>query len=365
MSTTRTALLSIILGTAAFLGAAPAAAGLTGHTAIEGGYLQHPLGVAVEPSSPYVSGELGLQMLLGEATQWRLTYEGTATLFDPDVPLDDTRHAVGAEWIRVRPRDAWTLSAGLQAGLRRQTEYYRIYDHDEAYGYLAFKTYPHPRLMLRGWAGLRLRSYRDLPEESYAEPHIVLEAKRFGDNRTTLGATLRLGGKWFYDPVAQNVWDTADTPVTSQLSVALNAARGLSDRVGVRALLQLRLGLQDFPYYVAEDLYDSPLLDRYARSGPSALAAVKWLTPWLAWFEVGAAWTDDDYGAILFADGYGGGSTRTDNIVDVFASIERRLLTRGKGAILRATVAWRDQASNMPGYTWSGAMVSAGVEWRF
>ena len=365
MSPVRSARLNIFLGTAIILGAAPAAADLTGHLTLGGGYLQHPLGIAVEPSSPYGSGELGLQMLLGEATRWRLTYEGSVTWFDPEVPLDDTRHAVGVEWIRARPRDEWTISAGLQAGLRRQTEYYRIYDHDEAYGYLAFKTYPHPRLMVRGWAGLRQRSYRDLPEESYVEPHLVLDAKRFGDDRSTLGASLRLGGKWFHDPVASQVWGTPGTPVTSQLSAALNAARGLSDRVGVRASLQLRLGLQDFPYYVAEDLYDSPLLDRYARTGPSALAAVKWLTPILAWFEIGAAWTDDDYGEILFADGFGGGSTRRDTIVDVFASLERRLLTHGKGIVLVARASWRDQRSNLPGYTWSGPTASAGVEWRF
>lgn len=365
MSRIRTVLPSIILVAAAFLGAAPASADFSGRFSMEGGYLQHPLGIAVEPYSPYARSELALQLMLGKATRWRLTYEGSATLFDPDVPLDDMRHLVGIEWIRPRSREAWTFSAGVQGGLRRQTEYYRVYDHDEAYGYLAFKHYPHPRLMLRGWAGLRLRSYRDLPEESYLEPHLVFEAKRFGGSRTTVGATVRLGGKWFHDPVAPNVWDTEGTPVTSQLTLGANVAQGLSDRVGARASLHLRMGLQDFPYYVAENLYDSPLLDRYARSGPSALAAIKWLTPLQAWFEVGGAWTDDDYGSILFADGFGGGSTRRDTIFDMFASLERRLLSHGKGTILRATVTWRDQASNMRSYTWSGPTASAGVEWRF
>jgi hypothetical protein len=342
-----------------------AANDLTGSLSLEGGFLDHPLGVAVEPSSPYGQGALSLLWLPGGSGRWRLTYEGSATVFDSDVPLDDTRHAAGLEWVRPRPREGWTLSAGGQASLRRQTEYYRVYDHDEAYGYLAFKHYPHPRVMVRGWVGLRSRTYRDLPEESYLEPHAVLEAKRFGGGRTTLGASLRLGGKWFHDPVAPQVWGTAGTPVTSQLSLALNGARGLSDRVGVRAALQLRRGLREFPYYVEEDLYDSPLLDRYARSGPAASAAVKWLTPLQAWFEVGGFWTRDDYGAILFADGLGGGARRRDTIVDAFASLERRLLRDGRGVILRARVSWRDQSSDLPGYTWSGPAAAAGMEWRF
>ena len=36
-----------------------------------------------------------------------------------------------------------------------------------------------------------------------------------------------------------------------------------------------------------------------------------------------------------------------------------------KGIVLLARVSWRDQVSNLPGYTWSGPTASAGVEWRF
>jgi hypothetical protein len=341
------------------------AAAVTGRAAVESGALDHPLGVAVEPSSPYLRGEFALQMLLGESKRWRLTYEGSGTRFAPEVPLDDMRHAFGAEWIRIRPRDEWTLSAGIQAGARRQIDQYRVYDHDEAYGYLSFKTYPHRKVMFRGWAGVRLRDYRDLPEESYLEPHAVLEAKRFGDDRTTLGVTARLGGKWFHDPAAPRVWGTAGTPVTSQLTVAFNVAKGLSERVGLRAAGEVRLGLRGFPYYVEANLYDSPLLDRYARNGPSAVAALKWLSPLETWIEFGAVWTGDDYGDILFADPQGGGATRRDTVMDLFASLERRLLTGGRGVILTGTVSWRDQDSNLPGYAWSGLRATAGVEWRF
>lgn len=354
-----------IIGALSLVTAAPAQGTLTGRLSAGGGHLEHPLGVAVEPASGYGQGAVVLQVSLGDTTLWRLTYEGSATRFLEDVNLDNTRHAVGLEWTRHRSREDWTLSAGLQAGLRKQIGVYTIYDHHEGYGYLAFKTYPHPRLMVRGWAGLRLRSYPDLPEESYLEPHLVLEAKRFSENRTTLGASLRLGGKWFHDPVARNVWATGGTPVTSQIQLAVNGALGMSDRLGARASCDWRTGLRDFPYFVAEDIYDSPLLDRYARTGPAALAAMKWLTPLLAWFEIGATWATDDYGEIIFADGSGGGSTRRDTIVEAFATIERRFMSGGKGTILRAGISWRDQESNMPGYTWSGPTASAGLEWRF
>ncbi len=79
--------------------------------------------------------------------------------------------------------------------------------------------------MLRGYAGLRLRTYAELPEESYLEPHALLELKRFWENRTTLGATLRVGGKWFHDPVAPRVWGTDGTPHAAQLSATIDLAR--------------------------------------------------------------------------------------------------------------------------------------------
>jgi len=248
--------------------------------------------------------------------------------------------------------------------LRRNIEGYRIYDYQEAYGYLAFKKYPRPNVMLRGWAGLRTRIYDDLPEESYLEPHAVLEIKRFGENRTTLGVSARLGGKWFHNPVAKNVWGTAGTPATSQFMVAIDAAKGLSERVGARARFDHRFTLSDFPYWVGDDIYDSPLLDRYARAGSSALAAAKWLTPLQTWLEVGGAWTRDDYGEIVFATG-AGGSQRLDTILTGFAALERRFVRSGRGAILRATVSWRDQSSNLDAYTWSGLAATAGLEWRW
>ena len=347
------------------LAQAAAAVDLAGRAAVGGGGLEHPLGVAEEPSSPYVTGDVDLRVVLGDTTQWRLTYAGSGTRFDPDVPLDYLRQAFGVEWLRLRPRDRWTVSAGLQGEVRRQADVYRIYDHDGAYGYVAFKTYPDPRVMLRGWVGIRLRTYRDLPEESCVEPHAVLEVKRFGDDRTTLGAALRLGGKWFHDPVAPKVWGTAGTPVTSQVTVSLDAARGVADRVGVRAGVDLSLGLRGFPYYVAEDLYDSPLLDRYAHTGPAAVAAVKWLTPLAAWLELGVGVAGNDYGEILFADGAGGGSTRRDDVVDIFASCERPFLTRGTGMVVRGAVSWRDQSSSLAAYTWTGLQFTAGAEWRF
>lgn len=351
--------------TALTLTTAARAADLTGTAGVEAGSLDHPLGVAVEPSTPYVNGRLDLSLAARSASSlWKLTYNGGLHRFDPETALDFSRHAVGLEWARPRERDAVTVSLGVQAAVRRNADAYRVYDHDELYGYLAFKTYPRPSLMTRAYVGLRVRSYADLPEESYLEPHAVVELKRFWENRTTVGASLRLGGKWFHDPVAPRVWGTEGTPHAAQLSATLDLARGLSERVGLSASLQQRLDLAGFPYYVDADVYDSPLLDRYARGGPAARAAVKVLTPLQAWLELGGAWREDDYGEILFPDG-ADGAHRRDTVRDLFASLERPFLKHGQGTVLALTVAWRDQASSLPGYTWSGLAATAGVQWRW
>lgn len=355
----------VLLALGLLLPAWAAAAQLNGTVGLEAGGLEHPLGVAIEPSSPYLNGNLDLNLAARSgSTLWKLIYSGGFYRFDPDVPLDFARHAVGLEWARPRERGQVTFSAGVQAALRRNAEAYRAYDHDEIFGYVAIKSYPHPQLFVRGYLGLRARTYDDLPEESYLEPHAFLEVKRFWANRTTLGATVRLGGKWFHDPVAPQVWGTTGPPHAAQLSATIDLARGISERVGLQASLQQRLDLAGFPYYVGADVFDSPLLDRYARSGPAARVAAKVLTAAQLWLELGAAWREDDYGEILFADGTGG-STRRDTVGDLFATLERPFLKQGKGAVLEAMVAWRNQASNLDGYTWSGLAASAGLQWRW
>ncbi len=366
--TTRTRSTATLFLLSCFLLPAPGsgwAADLTGRLGLQAGGLDHPLGIAEEPSSPYLNAnvDLGLAAQSGSSL-WKFTYTGGIWTFDPETALDFSRHAFGLEWARPQARDAVTVSTGVQAALRRNETAYSIYDNDEVFGYLALKTYPHPQLMVRGYAGLRGRTYAALPEESYLEPHAVLELKRFWNNRTTLGSTLRLGGKWFHDDAAPGVWGTDGTPHAAQASVALDLARGLGDRLGLSASVQQRFDLAGFPYYVDTDVYDSPLLDRYARSGPSARGALKVLTAVQAWVELGAAWREDDYGEILFDDG-AGGATRLDTITDLFVTLERPFLKHGKGAVIEAVVSWRDQESSLPGYTWSGLAVAAGMQWRF
>jgi hypothetical protein len=332
---------------------------------LDAGSIDHPLGIASELSTPYLNARLGLDGTARSGDhRWKFTYEGGAFRFDPDVGLDFQRHAVGIEWIRPKPNEAIQWSAGTQLSMRDNQDLYSVYDQEEAYGYLAFKTYPAPSLMLRGYLGARARRYAELPEESYYEPHAVLVAKRFWENRTTLGATLRLGGKWFYDDVAPRVWGTSGTPSAAQLSGNLDFAKGLSDRVGLQASVGQRVELSSFPYYVGADVYDSPLLDRYARAGTSARASIKVLSLAQVWVEGGGAWRDDDYGDILFADG-ATGSMREDTVVDAFVSLQRRFLTDGHGAILNAMVSWREQDSTLATYTWDGWMASGGIEWRW
>lgn len=336
-----------------------------GRIEFDAGSIDHPLGIAAELSTPYLNARLGLDgaARIGDH-RWKFTYEGSAFRFDPDVGLDFQRHAAGLEWIRPAANDAVQWSAGAQFSMRDNQDFYAVYDQNEVYGYLAFKTYPAPSLMVRGYVGARGRRYSELPEESYYEPHAVLVAKRFWENRTTLGATVRIGGKWFYDDVAPRVWGTSGTPSAAQISGNLDFAKGLTERVGLQASVGQRAELSSFPYYVEADVYDSPLLDRYARAGSSARVSIKALSIAQIWVESGGAWRGDDYGDIVFADG-ATGSLREDTVVDAFLSLQRRFLTDGRGAILNALVSWREQDSTLATYTWDGWMFSGGIEWRW
>lgn len=327
--------------------------------------LDHPLGLADEPSSLVRSGSLDLTATTRDgASFWRWSYAGSLDLFDEDVPLDFMRHAVGIERIISKGSGRPASGGGMRFTVRSQLEDGALYDHTEVDGYLTRKSYPAPDVMLRGVLGFRIRSYADLPEESFVEPHGLLEVKRFSESRTALGAAVRLGGKWFNDPVAPAVWGTLGTPKAAQLTVAANVSQGVSDRIGLRASAALRLSLADFPHWVQEDLVDNPLLDRYARSGPTASAAMKILTPGAAWLEIGGRWSEDDYGEILFDDG-DGVTTRRDTVLEGYASLEKSLSGSRDGALVRATVSWRDQSSDAAAYDWSGTTASAGVAWRW
>jgi hypothetical protein len=343
------------------------AAHSAGRFDLEAGSLSHPVGLSWESAAPYLHGALSYELAVDAGpSRWEFSYQGDLTVFDESVGLGYDRHALGVEYVRP-PRAAggsgW--SAGLQGAIRVQDPVLAAYDHTEVFGYLAGKTYIHPRVMLRGVAGLRTRTYDALPEESYTEPHALVELKHFSENRTTLGATVRLGGKWYHDAVAPRVWGTRTTPVTSQLSAGLDVARGLSDRVGLRASVLARIGLDSFPYYVADDIYDSPLLDRYASNGLGASGEIKILTPSTLWLRLGAGIREDDFGDILFADGIGGGAQRRDTSLDLWIAADRRLDWAGRSLTLKGHVGWTDQSSTLDVYTWSGLTAGGGLQWRW
>lgn len=345
------------------VGVGPVRAESTFHGTVDvtAGGLEHPLGVASEPSTPFAGADLSLRWSLGSfASQWRITYEGALNRFDPDAGLDHSRHAVGVEWIRGAARDEVTLSAGAQLGLRANESFYTPYDYRQGFTYVGLKTYPVERLMVDGFAGLRLRDYPDLPEESYVEPHAALVTRYFFDTGTSVGTTLRAGGKWYHDPVAQNVWDSTGMPSTSQVSASLDLTQSVTRRVGLRASLRERVQTSSFPYYVEDDIYDSPLLDRYASSGTSAGASVKALAPGQVWVEVGYSWWEDDYGQTLFAD-QGAGSERNDRSSAVSLSLERRFLHDGRGFTVHAALYHHDQQSNIENYDWAGWSSVAGI----
>lgn len=347
------------------LSTAAAEVRLQGSVGLDAGTLDHPLGLADEPASFLRSGRLDLTAVSGgDGSYWRGTYAGSLDLFDDDVPLDYVRHAVGLERIQGRGQGRPALGFGLQWSTRRQLDDASPYDHVELDGYFTRKSYPLPDVMLRAVVGARLRTFADLPEESFVEPHAQLEAKRFGEDRSTLGATLRLGGKWYHDDAAASVWGTDGTPRAAQLAVTLQYARGLSDRVGVRASAGQRVALADFPYWVQDDLVDNPLLDRYARSGPTAFAAIKLLGPAAVWLDTGVRWSEDDYGAILF-DGGDGPAERDDTVLQAHATLEKNLSSAARGTVLRFTALWRDQDSNVPAYSWRGVTLVGGVDWTW
>lgn len=348
-----------------FLGTAGAAT-VNGRLGIDAGHVDHAVGLADETSTPYLDTGLTVEAVeVFEANALELGVSTRDVRFDPERGLDFRWHALGLEWKQRKPRRDLAFSAGAQFGLRRQDDLYAHYDYDAWTGYLAFRGYVGARQLVRGSIGLRTRSYDALPEESNVESYAFVETKHFFDAGTMLGASVRLGSKFFTDPAASGVWGVEGTPSTTQLTVAVQASRALGERVGLRANAQMRHALADFPYWSDADVYDSPLLDRYARNGPSAEAAVKVLGPSQLWFEVGGAVTRDDFGAILFADGTADGATRRDDVTSVFTSVSRAIVAPGGRANLRLSLAWRDQASTIDAYDWDGWSVASGLTWSW
>lgn len=329
-----------------------------GRLDLGGGQIDHPLGIATEVASPYVNASLALEITAPRANSaWQGSLLAHGVHFDAQPDLDYVSTALGVEWQQRVPRDRIALSAGVQGGLRRQQPVYELYDHTEVFAYLALKTYPRTSLMTRAYFGLRARTYGALPEENTLEPHLFAEFKHFSASRTTLGASLLLGGKWYTDASAPAVWGTSSTPSTAQAAFTLNAARGLGERVGVRGLVGYRAVLADFPYYVDEQVTDSPVLDAYARHGASLEAALKLLGPAQWWCELGARHQEDDFGAIRFST-VDGTSTRSDMVSTVFTTAERKI----GGATLRSALAWRDQDSSIEFYRWRGLTLSSAVQ---
>jgi hypothetical protein len=177
---------------------------------------------------------------------------------------------------------------------------------------------------------------------------------------------VRYGWKQFNDDVASQVWGTLNLPSTSQLAARLSLSKGLSQRLGLRTWAEYRHKLSEFPYYVEEDIYDSPVLDRYATEGYDLFAALKWLGPWQVWFEAGTSYGDHDYGDIQFASpGGSGGLNRSDTLLELYGSLQRTLGKSLGQPRLQVMGGWRDQDSTHPWYTYSGTFWSTNLYWKF
>lgn len=348
-------------------GWAPAVqAEISGSLNLGGGYLAHPLGISEETEAAYSYQMLQLSsVFLKESHAFKLGYEGQASQFGSGTQLGSQRHGLGVEYFQNSPDRRQGFSAGIQGAMRRHEDWYQVYDHDEAFAYVAIKRFVGSRTLWKGFAGYRVRVYDMLPEESYLEPHAQLEVQRFSESKTTLGLRVRYGYKKFHEDAASQVWETPSLPSTSQLATRLSFSKGLGEKTGVRSWAEYRWKLSEFPYYVADDVYDSPVLDRYATEGYDLFVALKTLAPGQWWFEVGASLGDHDYGEIQFASVTGGGQSRKDTVAEYYSSLQHTLgksLGRPKFNLMAG---WRDQKSTHDWYDYSGVFVSSNLAWTF
>ncbi len=336
-----------------------------GRFSVGSGYVDHPLGVSTEESAGFLSGDLALSLLLpADQGTWKLGYEGTLTTFGNDVGLGFQRHAMGLEWWRTDPASRAVTAAGLQVGRRIQEDIYSFYDYTETTGYLSLKRYLTGSLLWRGYLTGRSRRYDDLPEESYLEGVVGTSLQKFWASGTSLMLSTSLGGKVYDDPLAKLVWETRDQPSTSQASTGVVLTRSLGARTGLRLGWTGRWSLSTFPYVVGADLYDSPLLDRYASEGYVLEGSLKFLLAWPAWLRIGGVVASDDYGPLQFAS-TDGTATRQDDIVRLYASLEKRLGRTGRAPNLVVTAGWRDQSSTLSYYDFSGLQVFSSLSWNW
>ncbi len=338
---------------------------LKGNLTIGAGYLENPLGIAQESSAGYASQILRIFTLQQKPVdQFKLGYELEASQFGSGTNLGSLRHGLGWEWLRGAQGSPGAIGMGIQYALRNYQSTYEYYDYRDLNYYAVWKTYPRSDVMFKATGTFRYRVYPDLPEESFLEPRLKLEAKRFYANRTTLGLECSLGRKYFNDSVASQVWETPHLPSTSQLAARLNFARGLNDRVGIRGWAEQRFSLEGFPHYVGDDVYDSPLLDFYAHEGTDALAAIKWLSPLLVWVETGLTYGHHDYGDLLFGTETGG-VQRVDTVRDYFLGLNRAIKMGSQQARFTVQAGWRDQDSTLDTYTLAGAFFSSSLVYPF
>lgn len=358
-------------------------ASLQGMLKLGGGYLEHPIGLDSEVDAGYLSQTLRLAGIYDQGpNRFKLGYEGYASQFGNDTQLGSMRHGLGAEWYRALPANSagrsGRISLGLQAADRSYQTFYSVYDYQEMYLYLALRKYLGSRTLFKVYGAFKIRDYGNILGESYREPHGQLEVQRFFDSRTMLGIAVRFGAKSYYDVAASEVWETLNLPSTSQLSTRLNFSQGVGDRVGIRGWSEYRVNFDDYPHFINHlevdgayvDIFDSPLLDRYASEGLSLFGAVKVLAPGQIWLEGGASFADNDYGELLFpsdgpTEGPDEGQTREDTLQDYYLSLTRSLAKQVGRPKLVLAGGWLDRESTVERYTFSGAYVSGSVAWTW
>lgn len=356
----------ITLAVLATLMAGASGAEVRGDVSVGSGYLEHPVGITEEADALYTYQTLRLSSFFrASGSTIKLGYEGQASQFGNDTQLGSQRHGLGGEWLHASADRRLRLSAGVQGAIRRQEDWYALYDQEELFAYAAMNRYTGSNLLWKGYVGYRVRAYDDLPEESCVEPHVQLEVLRFSHTRTSLGLRLRYGYKAYTDDSAPLVWETSTTPSTSQLAARILFTKSLSERTGLRTWAEYRWKLSEFPHVITEDFYDSPVLDGYATEGFDLYAAIKTLAPHQWWVETGVAFGVHDYGEILFPTSTEEGQDREDTGTELHLSLQRTL-GRGLGRPkLNILGGWRAQSSTHEWYDYSGVFFSTNLSWKF
>jgi hypothetical protein len=329
------------------------------------GYLEHPRRVSIEPAASYLYQSFSLTNISGTKEQYyRFGYNVNTSQFGNNTSLGFWKHGLAFEFFNKNSKKKQNLSLGVQISSKHYENYYSIYNNKDVYSYVALKKNYGNQAILKGYAALRYKKFTTLPEEDFLEPHGQIKLQYFTKKQTTLELALNLGSKFYTSPIAPLIWDTRGTPTVSRFSTRIKIAKKLSSRLALRGWYESNKKLSDFPHYVADNIYDSPLLDSYAYDGHDTFLAIKLLAPKQTWVEFFGSYGSHDYGSLLFPV-EASAELRKDHVTLFGFSTNRYLSSLLKKPQLKINMGWSDQDSSLPEYSYSGIYLSSSLSWNW